>query len=107
MTNPMRAWLDAASKDEKRELARRAETTMGMISQIGGGYRNKGRPQVRSGLARRLELAAAEMRKSNKALPELLRTDLSGECRDCEFARKCLGSKAVATEFEVLPGDDE
>ena len=97
--NALRVWMSAASPEEKAALAELAGTTVGTLSQIAGGYRSKGIANVRARLARRLELAATLLRKSNAALPDLFRTDLSAECRECEFAQKCLGPKA---DFSVI-----
>ena len=100
--NQLKIWMTAASQDEKVALADLAGTSLGMLSQIAGGYRTKGAAVVRSGLARRLEKAAAVLNKRNRTLPGLLRTDLSPECRECEFAQRCLGDKASLSGFDVI-----
>lgn len=101
--NQLRIWLDAASKDEKQRLAAGAETSVGTLAQIAGGYRTAGVANVRAGLARKLEKAAAVLRKQNRALPPLLRTDLAPECQACDFAQRCLGDKAALSGFPILP----
>ena len=100
--NQLRLWLDTATTNEKKELAARAGTSIGTLSQIAGGYRNNGDANVRSGLAGKLERAAAQLRRINPRLPQLLRTDLSLECRECEFAQRCLGQKAALSGFPVV-----
>lgn len=100
--NSLRRWMDVASTKEVRELAELAGTTYGTLHQIAGGYRTKGAAKVRAGLARRIELAAQELRKRNSGLPDIVRTDLSLECRECEFAQKCLGGRAVASDFDPV-----
>jgi hypothetical protein len=94
--------MQAATKDEHNRLADLAGTTVGTLHQIAGSYRNDGVPTVRSGLAGRLQSATANLRKKNKTLPVVLRTDLSPECRECEFAQRCLGTLAVAGEFQSM-----
>lgn len=100
--NQLRMWMQAASQEEKSALADLAGTTIGTLNQIAGGYRTGGEAIVRSGLARKLEKAAAVLNKRNKLLPALLRTDLSPECRECEFAQRCLGDKAIMSGFTVI-----
>lgn len=89
--NQLKLWMDAASPSEKTDLARLAGTTIGTLNQIAGGYRTGGHAAVRSGLARKLENAAKALQDLNPGLPDLLRIDLSPECRGCEFAQRCLG----------------
>lgn len=100
--NQLKIWMTAATQEEKHALAELAGTSIGSLSQIAGGYRTNGDAIVRSGLARRLEKAAAVLNRRNRSLPGLLRTDLSPECRECEFAQRCLGDKASLSGFNVL-----
>lgn len=101
--NQLRVWMDAASTNERRQLAELAGTTLGTLHQIAGSYRNKGGlPTVRAGLAVRLEHAAGRLRKINRNLPVLVRTDLSADCRGCDFARHCLGDKAIMSDFPIM-----
>lgn len=101
--NQLRIWMTAATQDEKVALADLAGTTVGTLNQISGGYRTNGEANVRSGLARKLEKAAQVLNKRNKNLPIMLRTDLSPECRECDFAQRCLGDKAIMSGFDVIP----
>jgi hypothetical protein len=39
---------------------------------------------------------------SGGRLPIVWRTDLVTACRQCEFARRCLGDRALASEFGVV-----
>ena len=103
--NQLKVWMLAATQDEKAALADLAGTTVGTLSQISGGYRSGGEANVRSGMARKLENAAKVLNKRNLALPALLRTDLSHECRGCDFAQKCLGDRAAASGFNVVMDD--
>lgn len=103
--NQLRLWMQAASQDEKAALADLANTTVGTLNQIAGGYRTNGEAVIRAGLARKLEKAAQVLNRRNKSLPNLLRTDLSPECRECEFAQRCLGDKAIMSGFNVIEQD--
>jgi len=94
--------MDTAGREEIAALAELAGTSVGTLNQIAGGYRTKGEANVRSGLAYRLENAATILNKRNKQLPRLLRTDLSPECRGCDFAQRCLKEKAAASGFNVI-----
>lgn len=101
--NKLKQWMTAATQQQKIALADLAGTTVPMLSQIAGGYRRADREAaVRSGLAIRLEQAAKAINKGDTVLPELLRTDLSPECRGCDFARKCLGEKIDKSGFNVV-----
>lgn len=100
--NQMRVFLRAASSEEVDRVAELAGTTVGTLNQIAGSYRTDGNPQVRSGLAGRIQNAVAEVRRANKTLPNVLRTDLSPECRACEYAQKCLKSNALGGEFNTI-----
>lgn len=94
--------MHQATPEEREALADLASTTVGTLNQIAGGYRTGGEAIVRSGLARKLEKAAGVLNKRNKNLPQLLRTDLSPECRECEFAQKCLGERSILSGFNVI-----
>ena len=102
--NQMRVWMQAASANEQSKLAELSGTTIGTLQQIAGSYRTGGNPTVRSGLAGRIQSAANDLRKKNKSLPVVLRTDLSPECRDCEYAQRCLKSAATIGEFNHVVG---
>lgn len=94
--------MNQSTPEEREALADLAGTTVGTLNQIAGGYRTQGEAVVRSGLARKLEKASEILNKRNRNLPKILRTDLSPECRECEFAQKCLGDKSNLSGFSVL-----
>jgi hypothetical protein len=100
--NQMRVWMQAASKAEQIRLAELSGTTIGTLNQIAGSYRTGGEPAVRSGLAGRIQTAALTIKRKNKLLPAILRTDLSPECRECEYAQRCLKSSAIMGEFMTI-----
>lgn len=100
--NQMRLWLRAATPDERKALAELSGTTVGSLNQIAGSYRNKDQmPSVKAGFAGLIAKAAQALRKNNKALPELTRTDLSPDCRDCEYAKRCAGQNVIVSEFKI------
>lgn len=46
-------------------------------------------------------------RASKGRLPIVYRTDIVPACRACEFAQKCLGERAVVSEFPIVSGQLE
>ena len=48
-----------------------------------------------------IERATRAMAEVNPVLPIVYRTDMVEACRNCEYARKCLGEPAVASEFPI------
>lgn len=82
--------MDAATAEQKRRLAKLADTTMGTLYQLAGGYRTKGRVHASPELARRIEIASEKI--LNPA-GSLMRGELSEACRLCEYAKKCEGRK--------------
>ena len=103
----MRAWMRAATADERALLAKRANTTVGMLNQYAGEHRD-----CSAARAGEIEAASRAMAKASKGrLPVLLRTDLAASCRACSYAAKCLGERAVASHFpivtETAPVDSE
>ena len=95
---PMKAWMSAATVDEQETLAARVGTTRGMLYQYAGGHRTASADRAGA-----IERATAEMHKASKGrLPRVYRTDLAEACLQCEYARKCLGSQAVVSEFPIV-----
>lgn len=95
----MKAWMQAATPEQQNDLAARAGTTRAYLYHLAGSFRD-----ASAELAQRIERAALAMQQETKgALPAIYRTDLNGACRGCDFAHKCLGPKAVRSEFDYLP----
>ena len=95
---PMRAWMSAATPDEQLLLAQRIGTSRGMLYQLSGGHR-----QASADMAGRIEAATAVMAKASKGrLPAIVRTDVCEACRQCSYAAKCLGSRAVVSDFPIV-----
>lgn len=95
---PLRAWMAAATTEEQKLLAHRAKTSVGMLRQYAGGFR-----QASATTAGVIEALTAEMHKLSKGrLPKITRTDLCEACRSCQYAAKCLGARAVVSDFPIV-----
>lgn len=95
---PMKAWMQAATTEEQLLLAERIESSRGMLFQLSGGHR-----QASAAMAGRIEDATAAMHKASKGrLPKVVRTDVCAACRSCQYAAKCLGERAVVSEFPIV-----
>lgn len=98
----MKLWMQAANPAQQTELAERANTSRQYLYHLAGNFRD-----ASADLAQRIERVSIEMNRETKGkLPTVYRTDLNSACRGCDFAQKCLGQKAVASEFAFLPSDD-
>jgi hypothetical protein len=86
MNAHMKQWMVTATSGEQTELAITAGTSRGHLYQLSSGERTAG-PQ----LAQRIEAASKMLRKINKKLPILKRSQLCPACGGCEFAKKCGG----------------
>lgn len=97
----MKAWMQAATPAQQQRLAERAGTTRAYLYHLAGGFRD-----ASAELAQRIESASLEMQQETRgALPAIYRTDLNAACRGCDFAQRCLGPKAVRSEFDYLPDE--
>ena len=95
---PMRAWMAAATVDEQKALAERVGTSQGYLYQLSGGHR---RASAELGAA--IERETRVMHRASKGrLPVVYRTDIVAACRSCEFAQRCLGERAVVSEFPIV-----
>lgn len=98
----MKLWMQAADPAQQFELAKRANTSRQYLYHLAGGFRD-----ASAELAQRIEKASTEMHKETRGkLPKIYRTDLNAACRGCDFAQKCLGPKAIVSEFEFIQPDD-
>lgn len=92
----LHSWMQTATVEEKRQLAKSIGTSYEMMFQYAAGER-----QVSPQRAAEIERATAWMHKANPNLPELYRTDLAVACAQCEYAQTCLGQKAIRAEFPL------
>jgi transcriptional regulator with XRE-family HTH domain len=94
----LKVWMAAATPDEQELLAERVGTSRGMLYQYAGGHR-----EVSAARAGEIEAATKVMAKASKGrLPVILRTDVTEACRQCSYAQKCLGARAIASEFPIV-----
>jgi DNA-binding transcriptional regulator YdaS (Cro superfamily) len=94
----IRAWMASATPEEQELLAQKVGTTRGQLYQLSGGHR-----QASAAMAGKIESATAEMHKHSKGrLPKIMRTDVCEACRGCQYAAKCLGSRAVVSDFPIV-----
>lgn len=95
---PIKAWMMAATRQEQDLLADKIGTSRQMLYQFSGGFR-----QASAEMAGKIEAATIEMHKLSKGrLPKVVRTDMCEACRQCPYAQKSLGSRAVTSEFPII-----
>lgn len=94
----IKAWMSAATVAEQETLASAVGTTRGMLYQYAAGNRD-----CSADRAGKIEAATAVMHKASKGrLPKIVRTDLCEACRACQYAAKCLGERAIVSEFPIV-----
>lgn len=86
MNNKLKEWLSLATPAEREKLAKEAQTSVGTLRQIAGGYRTDGVVSATPESARRIEFASKKIKNAN--LPELRREDLCLACKNCEYPKK-------------------
>ena len=97
----LKVWMAAATPDEQELLADRIGSSRGMLYQYAGGFREVS--ALRGG---QIETATKAMAKASKGrLPVVYRTDVVEACRQCQYAAKCLGPIAVASEFPIVSAE--
>lgn len=96
--NTLKLWMRAATPDEQALLAERAGTSRQYLYQLSGEFR-----VCSADLGSALERETKAMARASKGrLPIVYRTDLVPACRACEYAQRCLGPRAVASEFPIV-----
>ena len=100
---PMKAWLNAATTAERELLANNAGTSAQYLSHLAVNDDKLYRREPKPALAAAIERETKAMAKASKGrLPVVWRTDLVTACRDCSFAKKCLGEIAERSEFPIV-----
>lgn len=100
---PMKAWLNAATTAERELLAKNTGTSAQYLSHIAVNDDKLYKREPKPALAAAIERETKAMAKASKGrLPVVLRTDLVTACRNCEFAQKCLGDRATASQFPIV-----
>lgn len=103
----LKAWMRAATPDEQTLLAERAGTSRAYLYHLSASDATNYSREPRPKLAAAIERETLAMAKASKGrLPVVYRTDLVQACRECAFAQKCLGEKAVASHFPIVTGPD-
>ena len=103
----MKAWLKAATTLERETLATRVGTSTQYLSHVAVNDDKNYRREPKIGLAAGIERETTAMAKSSKGrLPIVLRTDLIEGCRQCPYAQKALGERAVRSEFSIVVVND-
>lgn len=98
----LKLWMRAATPAEQELLAERAGTSRQYLYQLSSGFR-----VCSADLGSSLERETKAMAKASKGrLPIVYRTDLVPACAACEYAQKCLGSIAVASQFPIVTEAD-
>lgn len=85
--NRLKDWLADTTPAQRARLAKHAQTTVGTLRHLAGGYRSEGTLHLGTDFAVRIAKA------SEKIKPDapLKREELSATCRRCEYARLCTG----------------
>jgi hypothetical protein len=96
--SPMKQWMAAATVEEQQLMAERVGTSRGYMYQIAGGHR-----QASAELGAAIERESKGMARASKGrLPVIYRTDIVAACRACDFAQKCLGERAIVSDFPIV-----
>lgn len=92
----LKVWLKAATAAEQGELAALVGTSRAYLNHLGAGHR-----KASAAMAGEIERYTAQMHKSTAGrLPKVYRTDLADVCRQCSYAKACLGSIADSVLVE-------
>jgi hypothetical protein len=94
----VKQWMSLATVEEQQLLAERAGTSRGYLYQLAGGHR-----QASAELGAAIERESKAMARASKGrLPVIYRTDIVAACRACDFAQKCLGERAIVSDFPIV-----
>ncbi len=106
---PMKAWLNAATTDERELLASRVGTSAQYLFHVAVNEDKAYRREPKLGLAAGIERETKAMHKASKGrLPIVLRTDLVSGCRSCPYAQKALGQDVVVRgEFPIVVAETD
>jgi len=79
-------WMAKSTADEKKELAIKAKTSLGLLYQLDYGTR-----KASADLAGRIEhgVRSINRRKRHAPLPDVQRGDLCETCAKCKFYKDC------------------
>ena len=97
---PLKVWMRSATPAERKALVEAVGTSDQYLHHLSAGEDKRYHREAKPALAAAIERETLAMRRPG--LEPVYRTDLNGTCRECSFARKCLGERATASEFPVL-----
>lgn len=83
MANKLRKWLDAASADEIKNVAKAADVTVPTLRQIAGAYRTEGVVHARPETAQAITKAISKFHR--EGLPNVSQEDLCPACKKCDY----------------------
>lgn len=96
--NGLTMWLRAATPAEQMTLAEGVGTSRAYLNHLGAGHR-----KASAAIAGEIEKHTEAMhRDSAGRLPLVYRTDLADVCRQCQYARECLGSIVDSVPVEAI-----
>ncbi len=100
----LKTWLRAATNAEREQMAQRAGTSTQYLNHLAAGEETNYRREPKPALAAAIERETKVMAKASMGrLPIVYRTDLVTACRQCEFARKCLGQDIIVRgDFPIV-----
>lgn len=106
--NPMKMWMKAATTEEQHALAAAAGTRHNYLYHLASDpsaiYHREPQPEM----AAKIEAFTQTLNLENKGrTPVVYRTDLVTACRNCVFAQRCLGSRAMASQFPYVEPEEE
>ena len=94
MSDKLKSWMAVATAQEQQTLATLAGTSRAYMYTVANAGSTKrkvsGKRIISADLAGRMARAATGFLLAILPLPEMLRTDLSPTCGDCEYAKRCL-----------------
>jgi len=104
---PLKAWLSAATVTEREVLACAVGTSAQYLAHLAVNDDKAYKREPKIGLAAAIEQETTAMAKASKGrLPVVLRTDLVEGCRQCPYAKRVLGERAVRSEFPIVVGGE-
>ena len=100
----LKSWLNAATGAEREMLAKRCNTSAQYLAHIAVNDDKAYKREPKIALAAAIERETKAMHKASKGrLPVVLRTDLIEGCRQCQYARKCLGEEVIVRgDFPIV-----
>lgn len=100
--NALKHWMRLATSEQQQQLAAEAGTSRQYLYKL-ANTRAKYARSAKASLAAALERVSHRLAAfTNRSLPKLYRTDLNETCRDCPYAKRCLGDIATRSHFEFV-----